>query len=153
MSWSTHIGNIVAKAHQKLGFICRNLRGSPQDCRRRAYIAPMWSSLEYASIIWDPTLKKDAEVLERVQCKAARGVTSTYATQASVSKLLKDLKWETLKTRRRQQRLVFLYKLLKEQVAVPAKSINITHSSCASRGCQNKQKLYMNHRISELLCI
>ena len=60
----------------------------------------------------------------------------------SVSKLLRDLQWETLETRRRQQRLVFLYKILKEQVAVPAKSIDITYSSRASRGCLNKQKLY-----------
>ena len=52
-----------------------------------------------------------------------------------------DLQWETLETRRRQQRLVFLYKILKEQVALPAKSIDITYSSRASRGCLNKQKL------------
>ena len=32
-------------------------------------------------------------------------VNSTYETRASVSKLLKDLQWETLETRRRQQRL------------------------------------------------
>ena len=142
MSWSPHIGNIVAKAHQKLGFIRRNLRGSPQDCKRLAYIALVRSGLEYASIIWDPTLQKDTEALERVQRKAARWVTSTYETRASVSKLLKDLQWETLETRRRQQRLAFLYKILKEQVAVPAKSIDITYSSRASRGCLNKQKLY-----------
>ena len=88
MSWSPHIGNIVAKAHQKLGFIRRNLRGSPQDCKRLAYIALVRSGLEYASIIWDPTLKEDTEALERVQCKAPRWVTSTYETRASVSKLL-----------------------------------------------------------------
>ena len=134
MSWSPHIGNIVAKAHQKLGFIRRNLRGSPQDCKRLAYIALVRSGLEYASIIWDPTLKKDTEALERVQRKAARWVTSTYETRASVSKLLKDMQWETLETRRRQQRLAFLYKILKEQVAVPAKSIDLTYSSRASRG-------------------
>ena len=51
MSWSPHIGNIVAKAHQKLGFIRRNLRGSLQDCKRLAYIALVRSGLEYASII------------------------------------------------------------------------------------------------------
>ena len=89
MSWSPHIGNIVAKAHQKLGLICRNLRGSPQDCKRLAYIALVRSGLEYASIIWDPTLKKDIEALERVQRKVTRWVTSTYETRASVSKLLR----------------------------------------------------------------
>jgi len=51
MSWSNHIHTIAMKAHQKLGFLHRNLKGSPLDCKKLAYVALVHSALEYASII------------------------------------------------------------------------------------------------------
>ena len=50
MSWSNHIHTIATKAHQKLGFLRRNLKGSPLDCKKLAYVALVRSALEYASI-------------------------------------------------------------------------------------------------------
>ena len=37
--------------------------------------------MEYASTIWDPYLKKDIDLLEKVQRKAARWVFSDYKYQ------------------------------------------------------------------------
>jgi len=51
MSWSNHIHTIAMKAHQKLSFLCRNLKGSALDCKKLAYVALVRSALEYASII------------------------------------------------------------------------------------------------------
>ena len=135
-SWSTHINKVVAKAHQKLGFIRR--RGSPQECKKLAFLALVRSGLEYASIIWDPYLQKDYDSIERVQRKAARWVTSSYDRHTSVTKLLKDLQWDSLQERRRQQHLVFMYKILNDQVAVPANSIDLTYSSRPVRGDKNR---------------
>ena len=71
MSWSNHIHTIAMKAHQKLGFLHCNLKGSPLDCKKlAAYVALVHSALEYASVIWDPYLQKDMDSLERVQRKA-----------------------------------------------------------------------------------
>ena len=67
--------HVATKAHQKLGFLRRNLKGSPLDCKKLAYVALVHSALEYAS--WDPYLQKDVDSLERVQQKATRLVTST----------------------------------------------------------------------------
>ena len=39
MSWSAHISSITTKANQKLGFLRRNMKGSPQECRKLAYTA------------------------------------------------------------------------------------------------------------------
>ena len=39
LSWSSHITAICTKANQKLGFIKRNLKGTPQELKRLAYIA------------------------------------------------------------------------------------------------------------------
>jgi hypothetical protein len=142
MSWSHHINKIVSKAQQKLGFLRRNMKGSPVECKKLAYIALVRSGLEYANIIWDPHLKKDTDCLERVQRKAARWVTSSYERHTSVTQLLKQLNWESLQERRRQQRLIFLYKIINNEVAVPRDSVDLEFQQRTSRGDSNKQKIY-----------
>ena len=142
MSWSNHTHSIATKARQKLGFLRRNPKGSPLDCKKLAYVALVRSTLEYASIIWDPYLQKDVDSLERVQQKATRWVTSTYDKKSSVSRLMRELQWETLHERRRTQRLTFMYKILNGEVAVPAELIDLELSACTSRGDYNQQKLY-----------
>jgi len=142
MSWSNHTHSIATKARQKLGFLRRNPKGSPLDCKKLAYVALVRSTLEYASIIWDPYLQKDVDSLERVQQKATRWVTSTYDKKSSVSRLMRELQWETLHERRTTQRLTFMYKILNGEVAVPAELIDLELSACTSRGDYNQQKLY-----------
>jgi len=66
LSWSSHITAICTKANQKLGFIKRNLKGTPRELKRLAYVAFVRSGMEYASIIWDPHFTKDSDALERV---------------------------------------------------------------------------------------
>ena len=59
LSWSLHITAICTsctKANQKLGFIKRNLKCTPQELKRLSYIVFVRSGMEYVSIIWDPHL-------------------------------------------------------------------------------------------------
>ena len=65
LSWSNHISQVSVKANQKLGFIKRNLKGSPQELKRLAYITLVRSGMEYASPVWDPSTSKDQDALER----------------------------------------------------------------------------------------
>ena len=67
LSWSQHVATIVSKAHQRLGLIWHNLRGSPYKCQETAFIALTRSQLEYCSSIWDPILNKDSDSIEKVQ--------------------------------------------------------------------------------------
>ena len=60
------------QANRMLGFARRNLRASTKRCKSMAYISLIRSRMEYASTIWDPCLKKDIDLLEKVQRKAAR---------------------------------------------------------------------------------
>ena len=83
LSWSLHIYNITTKANQKLGFIKRNLKGSPQDLKKLAYIAFVRSGLEYACSVWDPHLVKNKDKLERVQRIIVGSSTSMVETLAS----------------------------------------------------------------------
>jgi len=80
--------------------------------------------------------------LERVQRKATRWVTSTYNKKSSVSRLMRELQWETLQERRRIQRLTFMYQILNGQVAVPAEWIDLALSVRTSRGDYDQQKVY-----------
>ena len=115
-----HANTICAKANQKLGFIERNLKGTPEELKRLAYITLVRSSMEYACTVWDPiSLSKDSESLERIQRRAARWIMRKFDHTASVSSaLLHQVYLEPLEERRRISRLTFLYKVLHEHVAV-----------------------------------
>ena len=59
--------------------------------------------------------------IKKVQNKAARFVTSNYCFETgSMTGILEKLKWESLKKRRRDSRLIFLYKGLKGAASIPA---------------------------------
>jgi len=142
LKWSHHIDQVAAKAARKLGFVRRNLKGSPVDCKKLAYISLVRSGMEYASIIWDPYTKADSNKLEKIQRSAARWILSSYSYKTSVTHLLEQLQLESLEERRKVQRLAFMYKILNGQVAVPAASVDLTLSSRPSRGTDaNQQKL------------
>ena len=78
LKWSHHIDQVTAKAARKLGFVRYNLRGSPDDCKKLAYISLVRSGMEYASIIWDPYTKADSNKLEKIQRSAARWIYSVW---------------------------------------------------------------------------
>ena len=76
--------------------------------------------LEYGSSVWDPHPGKLQEELEKVQNRAARFVTRNYVYETgSMTGILGQLKWESLKKRRKDNRLILLYKGLKGKVMIP----------------------------------
>ena len=91
LSWAPHISNIATKASQKLGFLKRNLRNTPADLKRLAYISTVRSSLEYASTVWDPNQVNHKSSLESVQRRAARWISSDYGRHSSVTNMLQKL--------------------------------------------------------------
>ena len=133
LSWSNHIKMVTTKASQQLGFIRRNLRGSPPKCKTRAYFSLVRSGMEYAASIWDPYLQKEIRVLEAVQRKAARWVRSQYSTTVSVTKLLTNLKWASLADRRQLQRLSLFHKINTASVAIQFSDFDIQKSSRVTR--------------------
>ena len=63
--------------------------------------------LEYGSSVWDPHPDKLQEELEKVQNRAARFVTRNYVYETwSMSDILGQLKWESIKIRRKDNRPV-----------------------------------------------
>ena len=76
--------------------------------------------LEYGSSVWDPYTGKLQEELEKVQNRVARFVTRNYVYEAgSMTGIIGQLKWDSLKKRRKDERLILLYKGLKCNARIP----------------------------------
>ena len=79
--------------------------------------------LEYGSSVWDPSRILQGE-LEKVQKGAARFVTGNYNSETgSMPGMLEQLKWESLKKRRGDSRIIMLYKGLKGAASIPTNDI------------------------------
>ena len=120
LKWNTHISNICTKANRTLGFLRRTLFSCPQNVKEAAYKGMMRPILEYGSSVWDPHPDKLQKELEKVQNRAARFVTRNYDYETgSMTGILGQLKWESLKKRRKDNRLILLYKGLKGKAKIP----------------------------------
>ena len=67
LKWSTHIDQICKKSSSTLGFVQRNLKKCPAECRKTAYTTLVRSTLEYGAVVWDPYLEKDIVKIEKIQ--------------------------------------------------------------------------------------
>ena len=114
LQWSTHINNICKKANSTLGFLRRNLKNCPHECRKLAYTTLVCSILEYGSSAWDPHLQKDIDSLEKIQRQGARFILNDYKSwdDGCVTRMLQDLELPTLQHRREFNRVVYLYKIV-----------------------------------------
>ena len=120
MRWNTHVSNICTKANRTLGFLRRNLYSCPQEVKEAAYKGLVRPVLEYSGSVWDPSGVGLQNELEKVQNRAARFVTGNYNFETgSMTGILEHLKWESLKKRRRDSRLILLYKGLKDKASIP----------------------------------
>ena len=88
--------------------------------KETAYKGIVRPILEYGSSVWDPHTGKLREELEKVQNRAARFVTRNYVYETgSMTDNLGQLKLESLKKRRKDNRLILLYKGLKGKARIP----------------------------------
>jgi len=67
LSLSQHINEIVSKAHQRANHIIRCFVSDNMRVLVRAFIVCVRPILEYNSVIWSPSLRKDIDAIER--CK------------------------------------------------------------------------------------
>ena len=102
-------GDLISPRSQpRLGFIKRTLRDSPHELKRLSYSAFVRSGLEYVSVVWDPHLAKDKDIIEKTEQRAARWITSTYTWKASVTDILTQINLEPLEDRRCINRIVVI---------------------------------------------
>ena len=87
--------------------------------KEAAYKGLVRPVLEYGSSVWDPHTHGLQEELEKVQNRAARFMTGNYVFETgSMTGILGQLKWESPKKRRKNSRLILLYKGLKGKARI-----------------------------------
>ena len=120
LRWSTHVSNVCTKANRTLGFLRRNLYSCHQEVKEAACKGSVRPVVDYGSSVWDPPGVVLQEELESVQKHTARFVTGIYNYETgSMTGILGQLKWESLKKRRKDNRLILLYKGLEGKASVP----------------------------------
>ena len=108
-----------------------------QEVKEAAYKGLVRPVLDYGSSVWDPPSVVLEEELERVQKRAARFVTGNYNYETgSMIGILGQLKWESLKKSRKDNRLILLYKDLKGKASVP-----IDDLIPKTRRCRNQHSM------------
>ena len=118
LSWNEHICNIVKKANSSIGFLRRNLQIQQKHIKSNAYKTLVRPQIEYSSTVWDPFTQENQNKIEMVQRRAARFVCNNYSREASVTTMLDELGWRSLKQRRTDQRLIMLYKIVNNLIEV-----------------------------------
>ena len=122
LKWDSHINTKTAKAKSLLGLLNRALHQCPQEIKEKAYRTIVRPTVEYASSVWDPHQNYLTRKVESVQRRAARFVTNTpyrYDQPDSMTAIIRDLKWESLESRRKKASLTMLYKIINHTVQVP----------------------------------
>lgn len=91
---------------------------APPETKLLAYNCIIRPTLEYAAIVWDPYTKRNIDALEKIQRKAVRFIFSKYRPTDSPSNLMQMNNIQTLKLRRKIQRIKFLYLLQNNQLSL-----------------------------------
>ena len=115
------------KANHLLGFLKRNLYNAPIQIKEHLYKQLLLPSIEYCSAIWDPYHQTTVSKLEMIQHRAARFVLNkpwmaqiqSTTQYYKLTDMLNYLQWPSLKSRRRNARLILLFKIVRNLLVLP----------------------------------
>ena len=124
--------------------------------KEAAYKGLVRPVLQYGSSVWDPHSHGLQEELEKVQNRAARFVTGNYVFEiGSMTGILGQLKWESLKKMRKDSKLILLYKGLKGKARIltddliPNNRRRGNQHFLAFQIAKKRTKVVSFHRLSE----
>ena len=144
LKWSRHVEMTATKANKTLGFIRRNFRQCTPKVKAAMYTTLVRPVLEYSNTAWSPNLRKDITLLEKTQRRAARFVTNNYTdrTPGTISRILRDLGWESLEERRRKASLVMMFRIRQGLVEISRQYL--TPADARTRGNRIYQQRSMS---------
>ena len=105
------------------------------------YKALIRPHLEYATVVWNPCLKKDVFLIESVQRRATRLVSEIR--HLSYEERLRKLGLPTLNYRRCRNDMIQVYKVLNQIDSIPANKFFTLSEESRTRG--HKYKLVKGH--------
>ena len=113
------------KANQVLGQINRSFSCKTKDIMSQIYKVFVRPHLEYAVTAWSPWLKKDIEVLEKIQHRATRRMSDV---QGSYPERLTQLELTTLEERRMRGDAIEVFKYLRGFIDVDKETLFTTNA-------------------------
>ena len=138
LRWNTHVSNVCTKANRILGSWGETYILVPR--RQKRQLIKDWCAQSWIMAVRFGTLPPGVilqEELESVQKRAARFVTGNYNYETgSMTGILGQLNWESLKKRRNDNRLILLYKGLKGKASVPTDDL-----IPKTRRCRNQHSM------------
>ena len=137
--WSSHI-SCAKKVNARLRFLRRNLKGCPQPLKWTAYVSSGRFVVEYNYALWDSHLAKDKTVLKHIQRRTARWIKQEYSSRSGVTVILCELGLNEMTTRRQDQRLTLMFKIMHKLVAVGPDDLNLQRADSRTRA-SNSLKL------------
>ncbi len=81
-----------------------------RDSLETIYISFIRPVLEYGDVLFDSCTNQEKDELEKIQQEAARIVTGTTKL-VSIQKLMNEVGWETLESRRQKHKLALFFKM------------------------------------------
>ena len=141
LSWSNHINRNTSSANRQLGFIRRNLYSCNKQIKQNAYMSLVRPHIEYASSVWDPHQKDLSNKIEMVQRRAARFVMNDHKRTSSVTNMLKELDWCSLKDRRTANRLSILHKAREGLLPLPVDDLLLPVQRPSRHSHQNSYQI------------
>ena len=134
LKFSPHVQTKVNKANKVLGCLKRTFKHLNKEVFTMLYKSLVRPHLEYASCIWSPHLKRDQDMIEKVQRRATKLVPE-LKNLPYISRL-QELNLPTLKYRRRRADIIETYRIMTNQHTISG--------NCHCNLCPTKQLLELS---------
>ena len=115
--WNKHIEKCICKASKRIALLNRVRLKLPRGTLCSLYKSMVLPIIEYCDIIYDNCTVRDSIAIEQVQRRAALVCTGAYRHTSS-DRLLAELGWQSLRTRRLNHKLIQLFKIT-HQISPP----------------------------------
>ena len=111
LSWRVHFLNIYEKASKKLNLLKGLKFKISTETLSKLYKSFIRPVMEYADVLWDGCSESESDLIEFVRYQSAIAVTGAMKG-TSRARLLEELAWEDMKTRRSMHKLVLYFKIV-----------------------------------------
>jgi hypothetical protein len=103
--------NVYERAYKRVNSLKAIKFKISREVLVKLYKALIRPTLEYADVLWDNCSQSESDLIESIQYESARVVTGAMRG-TSRSKLLDELAWENMKTRRSMHKLILYFKIV-----------------------------------------
>ena len=111
LSWNDHILNITKAAGENVDLMSRLMYKLDRKTLQTMYFSFVRPKLEYANIVWSNLNQTQALQVELIQKRAGRIVSGAIRGTSSDT-IYNELGWDSLGSRREQQQILFMHKVV-----------------------------------------